>query len=240
MEQTIRCVIVDDEPASRELLARYIEKHPYLELMHSFSDGTSAFSYLRQAAPDILFLDISMPGLSGLELIESLHSSGVAFVFVTAYAQYAKEAFDLDAVDYLLKPVPYERFCRSVMKAIRRRGKEQRETLTVNSGKDIFHIPVDQVAWIKAENYYVEIYGDAFPGGKMTVRFPLYKLEQRLDPAVFFKLNRSVIVNVRYVRAVKKQDIVLRNNKVIHVSRMNKDALDKLSKILLDKGAEKA
>lgn len=239
MEQPIRCVIVDDEPASRDLLSRYIEKHPYLELEASFSDGKSAYNYLKGTPPELLFLDISMPGLTGIELIATLNAGGSVFIFVTAFSQYASDAFELDAVDYLLKPVSYERFCKAVIKAIRRRGKVLRETLTVSCGKEVVHLPLDQIAWIEADNYYLEIYGDAFVNGKLTVRYPLYKLEKMLDPAVFFKLNRGVIVNVNYVRSIRKQDIVLRNDKVIHVSRMNKETVEKLGQILLDKVGDK-
>jgi two-component system LytT family response regulator len=113
----LKCVVIDDEPLGLELIKGYVAKFPGLELVQSFEDALSAAELLRRLQVDILFIDIQMPHITGLELVRTLETTP-AVIFITAYKKFAMDGFELDAVDYLLKPIAYERFSKAVNKAI--------------------------------------------------------------------------------------------------------------------------
>ncbi len=233
MSRNFSCVVIDDEPAPREILAKHIGRHQALSLIKSFDEAPKALNYLRKNRPDIIFLDIDMPGLSGLELINSIETEGLNFIFVTAHPQFATDAFDLDAVDYLSKPVSFERFTKSVKKALRRLESRMEEIIMLDIGKEKQQISLEQIDWIEADNYYLDIYGHKFTDGKMTVRIPLYKIEKLLPQDRFFKINRSVIVNLKYIKAVRNNEVTLRNGKKFTVSRSYKSVISAIEQKLI-------
>jgi len=222
MRTTYNCVVIDDEPAPREILAKHIARHSALSLLKSFDDAQKALSYLRKNKADIVFLDIEMPQLSGIQLIENLDTEGMLFIFVTAHPQFAVDAFALDAVDYLSKPVSYERFTQAVKKALKRLEYMKEETLVLSVGKEHLQIDLNKIDWIMAENYYVNIHGHKFAAGPLIVRLPLYKLEKLLPQGKFFKISRSVIVGLHYIKKIRNNEVILRNGERFTVSRSYK------------------
>lgn len=222
MKATYNCVVIDDEPAPREILAKHIAKHSALTLLDSFDEAPKALNYLKKNKPDIIFLDIDMPELTGIQLIESLNTEGLVLIFVTAHPQFANEAFELDAVDYLNKPVSYERFAKSVKKALRNLENKKLETVTLQMGKEHIQIDLDAIDWVQAENYYINIHGRKFINGHLTLRLPLYKLDKLLPKDTFFKLSRSLIVSLRYIKIIRNNEVTLRNGKKLVVSRSYK------------------
>lgn len=222
MKATYNCVIIDDEPAPREILAKHIARHPALTLLQSFDEAPKALNYLRKNRPDIIFLDIEMPGLTGIQLIESLNIETLNFIFVTAHPQFALEAFDLDAADYISKPISYERFTKSIKKVQKKLEYKKVETVNLNAGKEYIQIEIEWIDWIEAENYYVHIHGRRFSEGRLTMRIALYKLEKLLPAERFFKISRSVIVNLHYIKRIRNNEITLKNEKKLTVTRSHK------------------
>lgn len=233
MKGIYNCVVIDDEPAPREILAKHITRHPVLNLIKSFDEAPKALNYLRKNKPDIIFLDIEMPGLTGLELINSLDTEGISFIFVTAHPQFAMDAFDLDAVDYLSKPVSFERFSKSVKKALRRLASRNEGTIVLETGKEKQQISLEQIDWIEADNYYLDIYGHKFAEGKITVRLPLYKMEKLLPQERFSKISRSVIVSLKYIKSIRNNEVTLRNGKKFTVSRSYKSVISTIEQKLI-------
>lgn len=233
MKQIYNCVIIDDEPAPRQILAAHIARHPFLGLLKSFDEAPKALEYLKKYRPDLIFLDIDMPMLSGLDLINNLNTEGLSFIFVTAHPQFAKDAFDLDAVDYLSKPVSYERFTQSVKKALRRLEVSKVDSVVLNIGKEYIALEQQSIDWIEADDYCVNVYGRKLVNERLTLRFTLSKLYDLLPHDIFFKINRSVIVSIHFIKSVRNSEVTLKNGKKFVVSRSNKSVLASIEHKLL-------
>jgi two-component system LytT family response regulator len=243
-----RALIVDDEPPARQTLRLLLERETDFTIAGECGHGREAVAIVRSTAPDVLFLDIRMPGLDGFEVLRHLGADAVpAVVFVTAYGHYAAQAFEQHAVEYLLKPFTDERFA-DVVDHVRRRLRErayaslaaqlpallaqkgaraERRQLVVKDGSRTHVIPEDDIAWIEAEDYYVGIH---VQGRRVLAREPLRTLAGRLDPAVFARIHRSAIVNTRWVKAIEPlasgdQRLVLTDGTVLRVSRTHRAAL---------------
>ena len=219
----LRVVVVDDEQLAREGLAELLEKEPGVVVTGTFGDGVSALKALDALAADALFVDLRMPGMSGLELVELLdHDPLPAVVFVTAYDAYAIRAFELNAMDYVLKPATAERLRQSLDRIrARRPGQDSAEfrgrlgalldglvpgrprgvgRLIVREVGQVIVIATRDVDWIEGADYYAKLH----VGGKVhLLRETLASLEQRLDPGRFMRINRSAIINLTRVRSVE-------------------------------------
>lgn len=216
-ENRIKVLIVDDEPLARALIAELLKKFPEFQVVGEYSDGKSALKALKRKSPDLLFLDVQMPGMSGLSVLEELNDTGLPeIIFVTAYDQYAIRAFDFHAVDYLLKPFSQSRFEKALLRAKERisessRGssiaRQQISSLLENyqnkvaplkrlflkdRGKIVLLDP-ETVNWIEADDKYVRFYTSA---KKYLIRQTLNAVEAELDPMVFARVHRSSIVNL--------------------------------------------
>jgi two-component system LytT family response regulator len=197
----LRAVIVDDEPPARRRLERLLAREPDVELVGSFPNSRDALRALDDHAADCVFLDIEMPGPSGLELARHVRDRGVRVVFVTAHAQHGTAAFDLEAVDYLLKPFDDARFLRAlarVREAIALPGPAAEaslhaDRLPVAAGGRIRLVDVATVDWIEADDKQVLLHV-----GRETlpVRMALREVEARLDPARFARVHRRAIVRL--------------------------------------------
>jgi two-component system LytT family response regulator len=202
-------VIVDDEELARAILREYLAAHPEVEIVAECSNGFEAVKAVSELAPDLLFLDIQMPKLNGFEVLE-LIGQGPAVVFVTAYDQYALRAFEVHAVDYLLKPFTLERLSEALDRARQRMErheaspvpgllKETRaaakpiERLLIKDGAKVHVIPVEKIDYIEAQDDYVGIRA----GGKEYLKQDtMAELESLLDPERFIRIHRSYILNI--------------------------------------------
>lgn len=230
----IRAIVVDDEPVAREGLLRLLREHDGVEIVGEAADGDEALELLRRVRPDLVFLDIRMPGLDGLAVADALGEldSPPAFVFVTAHDEHAVKAFELDAIDYVLKPFDGERLGDAVRRVKRRlaRGATadlQRDTrtllwllgddsspdraaggggapdrLVVRDSGTVVFLQPDEVSLIEAAGNYIRIHADE---KNYLVRGTLGGMEDRLDASRFLRLNRSTIVNLDRVREVRPQ-----------------------------------
>jgi two-component system LytT family response regulator len=216
MEKVYRAIIIDDEEPARTLVRHYLEKHSSIEITGEFPDGFSGLKGIHEQKPDLVFLDIQMPRLTGFELLELLED-GPAIIFTTAYDQYAIKAFERNAVDYLLKPFTRDRFDESVARAIARlTDKKPRQGMadlvtTTHTGEHIQRIitrkgssikilPVPDVHYFEAMDDYVRIYtGDEKFMKKMTMK----RLENGLDSESFVRIHRSYIVAINSIQQME-------------------------------------
>jgi two-component system LytT family response regulator len=198
----IRALVIDDEPAARERVRTMLESHDDFAVIGECSDGIEARETITRLRPDVIFLDIEMPRLNGIALLEGLHAKERPVVLlITAHSRHAVEAFDLAAADYLLKPFTQERFDRAVQRARRAAGArntrqpEERLAFKKSRGKVIL-VRSDTIRFVAAEGNYSRIYTT---DQAILIRETIQSLEQQLDPATFIRVHRAAIVNIKYV-----------------------------------------
>jgi two-component system LytT family response regulator len=213
----IRTVIVEDEAPARDILKHYLKEFPEIEVVAECADGFSGLKTIAEVKPELLFLDIQMPRLTGFELIEVMTEKPVV-IFTTAYDQFAIKAFELNAIDYLLKPFPKERLRSAIMKAKDKIGKsgadrsvqdlivklpESRSPvnrIVVRKGSGINLIPVDQVRFIEAQDDYVMVH---HTGGKALKQQTMKYYEDNLPGKDFVRVHRSYIVKVTEINRIE-------------------------------------
>ena len=251
-ETKIRALIVDDEPLARDRLRQLLAGEPEIELVGEYSDGLAAVAAIEKLHPDLLFLDIQMPELDGFEVLAQLKPEALpVIVFVTAHDQFALRAFEVHAVDYLLKPFDRERFqtaVRHALEQVKRRDHsplnqqlqallaeikpppKPPERLPIKSGGRITWVKLEDVDWIESADNYVELHA----GTKShLLRETLSALEARLAPGKFVRISRSVMINANRVKEVKRlfyggYSVLLENGKLLTLSRRHRDKLQQL------------
>jgi len=214
MTELTRVLIAEDEPLAAEALADWVGRMPSLQLVASCGDGASALAQIRALQPDLVLMDIQMPVLTGLQVLQALAGDvhQPAVIFTTAYDEHALTAFELHAVDYLLKPFSHERFVEAIEHVQRDRGAVANavdalqapdnapltRVLVRDQGR-IFPINVDAIEHLRSDTKYTAL---AVKGRSYLVRLPIVTFEQKLDPARFVKLHRSCIVNLDFVESL--------------------------------------
>ncbi|ANQ49120.1 response regulator transcription factor [Flammeovirga sp. MY04] len=234
-QRNYKCLIVDDEQLARDLLSAYIKKIPFLEEAGSCSSPLEAMQVMREQQIDILLLDIQMPELSGLDLIKSMSNPPVV-IFTTAYSEYAVESYELNAIDYLLKPFPLDRFIKSINKAIEwiemksQTGKtdEKEEFIFIKGDQKTHKVLPSEITCIEGLKEYVSFYLDS--GERIVSLYSLTKLENELAPYGFLRVHRSHIINKKKVTAFEKHMVWI-GDKEIPVGKTYRDKIfDILSK----------
>lgn len=246
----IRTLIVDDEPLARDRLRRYLAGDDEIEIAGECGDGLTALEAIEQLKPDLLFLDIQMPELDGFGLLAEIDDASMpAVVFVTAYDQYALRAFEVHAIDYLLKPFDRERFRKALGRAkqqIRRRqdaGEMDQRLLTlltqikaepkylervvIKSVGRVFFLKTCEIDWIEAEGNYAKLH---VGGEAHLLRETMSRLEAKLDPEKYLRIHRSTIVNVERIRELQPLfsgdcAVILRDGTRLTLSRSHRDKL---------------
>jgi len=208
----IKTLIVDDEPLALDIIESYIEKIPDLELVARCDNAIDANEILQKEHVDLLILDIQMPQMTGIELVKSLRSKPKV-IFTTAYSEYAVEGFELDAVDYLLKPVAFDRFMKAVNKV-----KDGTDRSTVAADDDFFFVKADkklmkihfnEILYIEGLKDYVIIKKEA---GRVIALQTMKSLEAKLPSNIFMRVHRSYIVNIAKIKAVVGNSLELIEN----------------------------
>jgi two-component system, LytTR family, response regulator len=207
----MRLLIVDDEPHARSYLRELLANETDFAIVGEAASGTEGLDLVRELSPDLVFLDIQMPGLDGFEMVEELASeTAPMFIFVTGYSEYAVRAFEIEAVDYLCKPFDKERLSISLERAARRFNARQaaRESgqdvqylsrLSIKEEDGIVFVPVNQILWIEAANKYVVVHTTE---RKHILRQTIQNLEDTLDPKQFVRIHRSILVRKSAVRGL--------------------------------------
>ncbi len=225
----IQCIAIDDEPLALQQMASYIEKTPYLELVTSFESALQAIDWLQENKADLMFVDINMPDLSGMEFVKSLQLPPKV-IFTTAHSEYALEGFRVDAIDYLLKPIGYPDFLRAVEKARERMGpvehfieqiERDEKFLFVKSEYKILRIDMADIRYIEGMREYVRIHMEN--QNPVMVLTSMKKMEAFLPGDRFMRVHRSYIVNLRKVHTIERMRIVF-DKVFIPVSEQYKSA----------------
>jgi len=222
---SIRVVIVDDEIEARAGIRKILEADPDVTIEAECAGGRQAVQAIRRLKPDLVFLDVQMPDMDGFQVLEQIDATkSPDVVFVTAYDRYAVKAFDVHAIDYLLKPFSDERFFQALSRAKSRLKKDTAYVTRffVKGSGEISFVPVEDVDWIEALTYYVKLHV-----GKKShlIRANIGRLETQLDPTRFTRIHRSTVVNVTRIRAVKDSHVVLKDGTELVTSRSGRRRL---------------
>ena len=206
----LKCLIIDDEELARTLLKTYADKVDYLEVVGTYENPVEALGIIKDQAIDLVFLDIQMPDLKGTTLASMLPEN-CQVIFTTAYTEYALEGFELNAVDYLLKPITFERFLQAVNKLKPFKKEDEIRTITVKSGYDLHKLFLDDIYFIESDGEYVHFHTK---NKKVMSYQSLKSLEKILDPSLFMRVHRSYIVNKTKVRALKGRDLSIEEHTI--------------------------
>lgn len=230
-------MIIDDEPLARSVVFEFLMNHPELEVVAQCGDGFEGVKAIQQHKPDLVFLDIQMPKISGFEMLE-LVDKKPAVIFTTAFDEYAIKAFETDAIDYLLKPYSQERFNNAIEKWYKNLNNqteqnfnsisenpnlyvEEKNRIVIKNGSDIRIVPTADIQYIEAFDDYVKIFTkDTYFLKKKTMNF----YESVLNPSDFFRTHRSFIINLKELTRIEPMEknsyvAVLRSGKKVPVSR---------------------
>jgi two-component system, LytTR family, response regulator len=245
-----RVLVVDDEPLARERLRTLLQEEPGFDLVGEASDGITGAESIMALSPDLVFLDVQMPGADGFDVIDAVGPDKMPFVvFVTAYDRYALRAFDVHALDYLLKPFDRERFRQTLVRAqaqldrnnggdLERRltaivqdlkpAKARTDRFVVKSGGRIFFVRTGEIDWIEAAGNYVRLH--VGPTSHL-LRETMNAIEGRLDPEKFFRIHRSRIVNTERIKELQpwfngEYVVVLHNGMQLRLSRSYREKLE--------------
>ncbi|HYG82143.1 MAG TPA: response regulator [Pyrinomonadaceae bacterium] len=246
----IRAVIADDEPLARRGIRQLLGPHPDVTVVAEARNGRETVRALRRLKPDLLFLDVQMPGLDGFGVLQEIGAKEMpAVIFVTAYDEFAVRAFDAHALDYLVKPLEVARFNEAVERTRERlrearavelsrrlsallatRERERaRQRILVPTANGELVLDADEVEWIEADDYYAAVHAR---GGRHLIRESLSSLEQRLDGERFVRAHRSAIVNIDRVQEVRGEGgetlLVLRGGTRVPVSRRRRGQINRL------------
>ena len=228
---TIRCVLVDDEPLALDLLEGYVIKTPSLSIAGRCSSAFQAMALLDNTEVDLMFLDIQMPGLSGLEFSRSL-SDGPKVIFTTAFEQYALEGFKVDALDYLLKPISYPEFLNSVNKAKRwlehsesAPNSQTRNSIFVKADYKLIQLEFNNILYIEGLKDYVKFYLENNEKPVVSL-MSMKSLEDNLPESRFIRVHRSFIVNLDKIKTIERNRIVF-GKEYIPISENYKEKFQK-------------
>ncbi len=247
----IKALIIDDEPPARSVIRKMLADDLEIEIVGECSNGIEAIEEISKHSPDLLFLDIQMPEMNGFELIESFDEGKFpTVIFVTAYDQYAVRAFEVSAVDYLLKPFDHERLEKAVEKAkinlfeksfderneqvikllknLNKKEENLERFVIKNNGRVLF-VPVEDVAWIESDGNYLLIHT---ANQKHIIRETMKSVEAKLNPQKFFRIHRSTIANIDCIKELQvhfneKHLVILKDGIELVLSRRYRDKLSK-------------
>ena len=229
----IRCIAIDDEPLALRQIAEYIKKTPFLELAGQFENAIQAIEGMENTPVDLMFVDINMPDLSGIDFVKTLENSPMV-IFVTAYSEYALESFKVNAIDYLLKPIGYNDFLRAANKArtyfenmLTHPAKEEgdKDYLFVKSEYKIVRISLKDIIYIEGMREYVRIHLST--GKSLMPLISLRVLEEQLPSDRFMRVHRSYIVNLEKITTIDHSRIIFDGKVYIPVSEQYKDFFQK-------------
>jgi two-component system LytT family response regulator len=256
--QILRIVIIDDEALARRALRRVIERHSDVEIVGECSDGSEAVRVLQETHPDLIFLDIEMPRLSGFEVVERIKPNEIPhIVFVTAHEQYALDAFKVHAVDFLVKPIREEKIS-DVLQRVTHLTEQSRireidsrldsilqilgtqnstlphrqtmERIPIKNRGRIYFVEISSIDWIQADGNYITLHTGSI---KHLVRMKMVSMEEKLDPKMFIRIHRSVIVNIHSIKELRPYfngayTILLHDETKIYSSRGHRKQVEQI------------
>jgi DNA-binding LytR/AlgR family response regulator len=234
----IKCVIIDDEPIARDIIRDYILKINELEIIAEFNKPVEAITFLNENKTDLLFLDINMPEINGIHFAKSL-SNPPAIIFTTAYREFAANGFELQAVDYLVKPIPFERFLKAVnhyfklhcksteMSTAEIRERPEEEFILLKDNKKTHKVYLNDIKYIESDGDYIRFY---LQNRKLMIRGSLSSMEVTLPPALFLRIHNSYIINLKKINAVTLYSVEVEGTE-LPISRSHKERVLKILNI---------
>jgi two-component system LytT family response regulator len=222
----MNALIVDDERLARVELQRLLAAHPAIVVVGEAANGPEALAAIAALRPDVLFLDIQMPGMTGFELLEQLDDVPHV-IFTTAYDAYAIKAFEVNALDYLMKPVAPERLAAALERLPAPRGRAALEQVFVRDNERCWIVRLPEIFLLESEGNYTRV---CFRGERPLIRRSLNALEERLDPDTFFRANRSQIINLKWIDTVDLAPsgglvVTLKGGRTVELSRRRSERL---------------
>ena len=232
----IRCIVVDDEPMARDVIKRYIQQMPKLKLLGEFGNAIDATIFLQEQAVDMIFLDIKMPQLSGTEFVRSLRTMPKV-IFTTAHKEYAHEGFELDVIDYLLKPIRFDRFLRAVNKAFPQKQQEGElepmlsteanaaaSFIYVRVDRKMIKVLLDEILYIESDKDYVKVYTDK---GYLITRQTIASVEAMLSQSKFIRVHRSYIISLSKLKSFTAETVEV-GSKELPIGKLYRNVFLKL------------
>ncbi|MCE7991191.1 MAG: response regulator transcription factor [Roseivirga sp.] len=216
-EPKLKCIVVDDEPMALEMLSDYVKSTPFLELTGSFHQPLEALTFIQSNKTDLLFTDISMPGLSGIQFIKSLQAKPLC-ILTTAYSEYALEGYDLDVVDYLLKPIEFERFIKAANRALElfklknttnevaEPASEKQQTILIKSGTKTHQVKLSDIRWVEASGNYVVFH---LLEKEIMSLTNIRDVEALLPEEQFTRTHRSFVVSRAHIETIEPHEITI-------------------------------
>ena len=225
---TIRCIAIDDEPLALTILSDYVSKVSYLKMEKTFTSASEAIHFIQNERPDILFLDIQMPEIKGTDFIKTLIYKPI-IILTTAYSEYAVQSYNLDVTDYLLKPIPFDRFLQAINKAMQlinavkpTNTNETKDFLFIKSGFKSVKVNFKDILYIEGLKEYVSVYTN---NQKFLKLDSLKNLEDLLPSSKFIRVHKSYIVNIDYVKSYYGNVLEI-SGKTIPIGRAYKDIVN--------------
>ena len=221
----MRCIIIDDEPLAVRLLESFVEKTPDLELLASFTDSVEGATAIKEGQADLVFLDIQMPDLNGMELARIVPPQ-TRIIFTTAFKEYAFESYEVKALDFLLKPIRYSKFLAAIDKAREWfsrlqpssfGGRPEGATIFIRVDGELRQLQLQQILYVSGMKDYVMFYleGEKRP---LITHMTMKTVEEMLPPALFMRVSRSYIVALQHIRKVDRNDCIYIGEEIIHVT----------------------
>ena len=231
----IKCIAIDDEPLALEQIGSYVQKTPFLELIATCKNAYEALDVLKEKEVNLMFIDIDMPDISGLDLVKSLVKKP-QIIFTTAYSEYAFEGFQVDAIDYLLKPINYAAFLKAANKSkiwfeanspekAEQQPKSDRKEIFVKSNYKVIRILLADISYIESANEYIKIFLDNQE--VITTFMRLKNIEELLPAGDFMRVHKSFIINLNKILAVDRNRIFIDKKKHIPVGVQYKEIFNK-------------
>lgn len=226
--EKISCIVIDDEPIGREVIETFVKDIPFLNLSASFGDPVEALTYLQENQVDLVFSDIQMPRINGMELLRSLTNPPLV-IFITAHRDFALDGFDEGVTDYLIKPVRFDRFLKAVNRAKERISAKQpvmeqavNDKIFIKSEGKLVRILLNEILYVEAQGDYLKI---VLPNAEYSTQLTLKSMDEILNLPTFFRVQRSFILNLEAVKSINGNMVELINGKNISIALNKKEEL---------------
>jgi len=231
----MKCIAIDDEPFALELISDYIKKTPFLEFAQGFTNPFQAMEFLLKNNVDLVFLDINMPELSGIELLKSLPLVP-KIIFTTAYSEFGAESYEFNTIDYLIKPIRYDRFLKAVNKAnddsshntkrpaIQHTAEQEHESVLIKSGSQLIRIITDDIYYIEGAGNYMTLHTK---NRKIMALLTMAEIAKILPQYLFVRIHKSFIVALKHIEIIEKARVIV-NKKAIPIGITYREHFSKI------------
>jgi two-component system LytT family response regulator len=212
----ITCIAIDDEPKALEVIERYCRKTSLVDLKATFREPVKAIEFLNREKVDLIFLDINMPDISGMQLVETL-SPRPMIIFTTAYSHYAVESYDLNALDYLLKPITFERFLAAINKSSttppskNTTSNEDGHTIFIKSGPQTYQVKVDEILYLEKDGNYITVH---LKDRNILIRENMGDIFDLVPESDFIRVHKSFVVAIKHIAMIEVHQLIINGEKI--------------------------